>query len=113
LIKTDIVQSFDKAQIGIEGNYFVVRHFAVGAGLEYWTAGDRISFVMGARYYPNDNFFCRFRGLIGANEVAVGAGYAHPIKEFLRIEAMGDFYVVNTEFAIRLGLAYVLKMKNK
>ena len=113
ILKTDIVRSFDKAQLGVEGNYFVVRHFAVGAGLEYWTAGDRISFAMGARYYFNDNLFVRFRGLIGANEAAIGVGYSHPIKEFLRVEAMGDFYAVNTEFAIRAGVAYVIKMKNQ
>src|SRR5688572_32592240 len=49
LIKTDISRVFNKAQFGIEGHYFIVRHFAVGAGAELWTTGQSSSFMMGAR----------------------------------------------------------------
>lgn len=108
IIKTDNPGVFEKAQIGLEANYFVVRHFAVGAGGEFWT-NQKSSFAMGARWYANDNIFVRFRGLIGANDAAIGAGYAKAISEYLRIEGMGDFYLADTEFGIRVGLSYVIK----
>ena len=112
LIKTDINKVFNKAQTGFEGHYFVVRHFAVGAGAEFWTTGQKSSFMMGARYYATENLFFRIRGLIGANEAAIGVGWSHPLNESFRVEAMGDFYMVNTEFALRVGAAYVIKLKN-
>lgn len=108
IIKTDNPGVFEKAQVGFEGNYFVVRHFAVGIGAEIWTER-RSSFVMGARWYANDNWFVRFRGLIGANEAAIGAGYAKPLTQYLRLEGMGDFYLDSTEFGIRIGLSYVIR----
>jgi hypothetical protein len=112
LVKTDISKVFNKAQIGFEGHYFIVRHFAVGAGAELWTTGQRSSFMMGVRYYATENLFIRFRGLIGANEAALGVGWSHPLNESFRVEAMGDFYMVNTDFALRVGVAYIIKLKN-
>ena len=111
LVKTDNQKLFGKAQFGIEGNYFIVRHFAVGAGLEQWTAGPTTSFVMGARWYPTDKLFVRFRGLIGANDATAGVGWSQPFKNSFRLEAMGDFYFGSTEFALRIGGAFVLKAK--
>ena len=111
LIKTDISKVFNKGQTGFEGHYFVVRHFAVGAGAEFWTTGQTSSFMLGARYYATENLFFRIRGLIGANEAAVGAGWSHPLNESFRVEAMGDFYLVNTDFALRVGAAYVIKLR--
>ena len=108
LIKTDNPGVFEKAQIGIEANYFVVRHFAVGVGGEIWTE-QKDSFTLGARWYANDNVFVRFRGLIGANDAAVGAGYSKALTEYLRLEGTGDFYVDATEFGLRIGLSYVIK----
>jgi len=108
IIKTDNPGVFEKAQIGLEANYFVVRHFAVGVGGEIWT-NQRDSFTMGARWYVNDNIFVRFRGLIGDNDVAAGAGYSKALTEYLRLDAMGDFYITGTEFGIRIGLSYVIK----
>lgn len=35
LIKTDNTKLIDKAQIGLEANYFVVRNFAAGRGFEW------------------------------------------------------------------------------
>jgi hypothetical protein len=109
LIKTDNAKLLDKAQIGLEGHYFVVRQFAVGAGAELWTTGQPSSFTMGARWYPTDKFFVRFRGLIGANDAAAGVGWSHPFKDSFRIEAIGDFYFAATEVALRIGAAYVIK----
>jgi hypothetical protein len=108
LIKTDYSRFADKLQLGAEANYFVVRNFAAGAGLELWTRYPS-SFAMGMRYYPLDNFFVRFRGLIGANDVALGGGWSKPINEKWRFEAIGDFYFGQTEFGIRAGLGYVIK----
>ncbi|QLH34095.1 MAG: hypothetical protein HWD62_18370 [Cyclobacteriaceae bacterium] len=112
LIKTDYARFGDKFQFGAEANYFVVRHFAAGGGLELWTR-PQSSFTMGMRYYPLDNFFVRFRGLIGANDVALGGGWSKPLNDTWRFEAMGDFYFGQTEFGIRAGVGYVIKNKNR
>lgn len=110
LIKTNYSSFMDKAQIGLEANYFVVRHFAASGGVEFWTK-DKSSFMMGMRWYPQDHIFVRLRGLIGTNDVSLGGGWAKPINDSWRFEAMGDFYVAETEFAIRAGLAYIIKSK--
>jgi hypothetical protein len=110
LIKTDYSSFLDKGQIGLEANYFVVRHFAASGGIELWTK-QKSSFMMGMRWYPHDHVFIRMRGLIGANEVAIGGGWAKPINDNWRFEAMGDFFVTDTEFAIRAGVSYVIKSK--
>src|SRR3954471_1266947 len=107
LIKTDINKAFDKVQVGLEVNYFLQRKFAVGAGGEFWTRGAN-SFVLGARYYPTENIFVRMRGLIGANDLAIGAGYSKPIHKYWRLEAMGDIYLAHPNFAIRGGVSYVI-----
>jgi hypothetical protein len=106
LIKTDLYKGFDKAQVGFEANYFVVRHFAVGAGAEWWT-GRRNSFVMGMRWYADDKIFLRFRGLIGANDASLGAGWSQPIHENWRLEAIGDFYF-RGDFALRAGVSFII-----
>ncbi len=108
VIKTDNIKPFDKAQIGLEANYFIQRHFAVGAGAEFWTR-QKNSFVMGARWYPSENFFVRFRGLIGANDAALGAGWSKALNESWRFEAIGDFYFTDVEFAARAGVSYIIK----
>ena len=53
LVKPIIKKLFNKMQLGIEGNYFIVRHFSVGAGLEHWTQFSTTSFVMGGTLVPN------------------------------------------------------------
>jgi len=108
LIKTDTTGVFEKAQMGLEANYFVVRHFSVGLGGEIWT-DQKSSFMMGARWYANDNVFLRFRGFIGANDAAIGGGYSKALTEYLRLEGMGDFFISSTEFGVRIGLSYVIK----
>src|SRR5882672_9582563 len=107
VIKTDNIQVFDKAQVGLEVNYFVVRHFAVGGGAELWT-NQRNSFVMGMRWYADENIFLRLRGLIGANDVSLGVGWSKPIATSWRLEVMGDFYFQG-DFGLRTGLAYVIR----
>lgn len=108
LVKTDNNKLFEKGQFGFEADYFVVRHFAVGIGAEVWTA-QRTSFAMGARWYANDNIFFRFRGLIGVNDAVAGIGWSKPIGNFLRFEALGDFYLGDLDFGLRGGLSYVIR----
>ncbi len=107
LVKTDYNEAFGKAQIGFEANYFVVRHFSVGAGVDIWSK-QKDSFIMGMRWYANDNIFVRFRGLIGANDAAIGAGYSKAINKDWRVDGMGDFYVDAGEFGLRLGVSYII-----
>jgi hypothetical protein len=108
LIKTDIKSAFNKAQLGFEANYFVVRHFAVGGGAEIWTNNQKNSFMMGMRWYANSHVFMRFRGLIGANDASLGLGYAKPLNNNVLFESMGDFYFKGN-FGLRFGLGFILK----
>lgn len=109
LLKTDIRSLLSKAQVGFEGHYFVERHFAVGVGTELWANSQKSSFMMGARWYADDHFFLRFRGLIGVNDASFGVGYAKPIDKNFRAEGMGDYYFGGAAFAFRIGVSYVLK----
>lgn len=109
LLKTDNRALLKKAQIGLEANYFVVRHFSVGVGGEIWTTGQKSSFVMGARWYANDKVFLRFRGLIGTNDASLGLGFAHPLTKDVRLEGLGDYYFGGGAFALRMGIGYILR----
>lgn len=111
LIKTDNDGFFNKAQLGTEVNYFLARKFTGTAGIDVWT-GDKVSFVIGGRLYPAEHFFARVRGLIGVNDLSMGAGWSKPITENLRFEAIGDFYF-KLDFSVRVGVAYVIRRKNK
>lgn len=108
VIKTDNNGVFNKSQIGLEANYFIIRHFAVGAGAEIW-AKQKDSFVMGMRWYFNDHVFTRFRALVGANDASLGLGYAYPLKPKIRLEAMGDYYFSGKALGIRGGISFILK----
>lgn len=109
LFKTDNTGAFEKTQVGFEANYFVIRKFSVAAGAEIWTRSEE-SFAFGFRWYMIDNVFLRCRGLIGENDFSIGAGGAIPLKQNLRLEIVGDFYFEG-EFALRTGLAYILRSK--
>ncbi|MGD1893391.1 MAG: hypothetical protein ACFB15_22720 [Cyclobacteriaceae bacterium] len=60
----DPVEVVGKAQFGAELNYFLIRQLALTAGVEYWTAQNRLSVIPGMRLYPIDPVFIRFRPLI-------------------------------------------------
>lgn len=109
LIKTDNDGFAEKLQLGLEGNYFITRRFTATGGLEFWT-GDQVSLVVGTRWFPSDEAFVRLRGLIGTNDLSVGAGWTKPLNESLKFEAIGDFYF-SVDFAIRAGLVYVIRRK--
>ncbi|MFZ6009999.1 MAG: hypothetical protein ACOYXT_06585 [Bacteroidota bacterium] len=109
LIKTDNDNFFDKAQIGTEVNYFLTRRFTATGGLEVWT-NDDASLVVGGRWYFMDDAFARIRGLVGANDLSIGAGWAKPFNANgnWRFEAIGDFYF-RGDIAIRAGIAYLIR----
>lgn len=107
LMKTDHAKVFDKAQFGIEGNYIINKDFTATAGFDVWTA-DEFSFIAGARWYPSEEAFLRLRGYVGQNDLSFGAGWAKPINEDFRFEAIGDFYF-SIDFAIRVGVVYIIR----
>lgn len=109
LIKSDYDVFFNKVQIGLEANYFIHDKFSTSAGIEIWSR-EALSGVVGFRYYPDENVFLRMRGLLGANDLSIGGGFAKPLSEYIRMEALTDFYFEGS-FSIRLGFAYILTKK--
>jgi hypothetical protein len=103
LIKSDNDGFFKKIQLGMEANYYFSRKFSLTAGFEWWT-DDLVSVVVGGRFSPIDEAFVRVRGLPG-KDISIGAGFAKPLANNFRIEAMGDLYF-NGHIAIRGGIAY-------
>jgi hypothetical protein len=107
LMKTDNDNIAGKAQIGVEGNYFLTRNFTATGGIEIWTA-DEVSFVTGIRWFPVEEAFIRFRGLIGENDLSLGGGWMKPLDANWKFEAIGDFYFKG-EFSIRAGFVYLIR----
>lgn len=113
LIKTNNSGYFERAQAGLEFNYYISRQFTATAGGEYWSEEkNEFSAVLGARWYPITEAFLRFRGLIGANELSLGGGWAKPLDKNWKFEALGDFYF-SGDIAIRAGVIYVFRRKEK
>jgi hypothetical protein len=111
LAKTDTDGLLKKAQIGTEINYFLHRKFTVSGGIDVWTGSDdKVSFIIGGRWFPTDDFFVRARGLVGQNDISIGGGWTQPVGENFKFEAIGDFYFKG-EFAIRVGINYVFRQK--
>jgi hypothetical protein len=108
LIKSNQNGYFGRVQGGIEANYYLSKKFSGTTGAEYWSERNEFSFVVGGRWFPVPEAFVRFRGLIGANDFSLGGGWAKPLKENWRFEAMGDIYG-RGHIAIRAGIAYVFK----
>ena len=108
LIKSGNDGYFEKVQTSAELNYFITRKFTATGGIEWWTSNNQVSLVMGSRWYPIPDAFVRVRGLIGANDVAVGGGWAKPLNVSWKFEAMGDVYF-RGNIAIRAGLVYIIR----
>lgn len=107
LFKTDFDQIADKTQIGLEVNYFLIRNFALTGGYEMWSQGGN-SLVLGARFYPINPIYLRFRGLIKDNsDLSLGAGYVRSLSRNWKIDMGGDYFFNDGELAIRLGFAYL------
>jgi hypothetical protein len=111
LIKSDQDGYFKRALGGVEVNYFFSRKFTGTGGMEYWTEGNEVSFVVGGRWFPVPEAFIRLRGLVGANDISIGGGWAKPLNENWRFEAIGDIYVEG-HIAIRAGVAYVFRRRS-
>jgi hypothetical protein len=109
LIKSNNDGYFEGVQIGFEGNYFFSKKFAGTTGIEIWNR-EGLSGVIGGRWYPSQDAYIRVRGLLGANDLSIGGGFAKPIGELIRIEAMTDFYF-DGNFTIRAGFAFLVKKK--
>lgn len=110
--KTDNRDPFEfvgKAQFSAEANYFLIRQLALTAGVEYWTAPNRLSVIPGMRLYPIDPVFIRLRPLISSEvDYAFGVGYARRITDEWRIEVMSDYYFERGNAALRVGVGYRL-----
>ena len=109
LIKSDNDGFFEKIQGGLEGSYYFSRKVAATGGVEWWTGSDEIFAVLGARFCPIDEAFIRARGLWG-KDFSIGGGFAKPLSDQIRIEAMADFYTQG-HIAIRAGISYGIGSK--
>jgi hypothetical protein len=110
LIKSDNSGYFEKLQGSVEANYFVSRKFSATGGIEFWTDGLEASVVIGGRWCPIPEAFVRLRGLIDTNDISIGGGWAKPLKNNWRFEAIGDIYTEG-HIAIRAGFAYIIRIK--
>lgn len=110
LIKTNNTAYFQRFQFGAEGNYFLHKKFSATGGIEYWTTNTELSLTTGARWYPIEDAFIRVRGLLGANDFAIGGGWSMPVKATnFRFEALSDFYFAG-HIAIRAGFTYTFPL---
>lgn len=111
LYKTDNRDPFrfvNKAQFSAEVNYFLIRQLSLTVGLEAWT-NQGVFFLPGARFYPVDPFFLRFRPLVGKEvDYALGFGYGRQITGPWRLEVMTDYYFEDSNLALRVGVGYKL-----
>jgi hypothetical protein len=108
LIKSSNDGYFEKVQASAELNYFISRKFTATGGIEWWTSNNQVSLIIGTRWYPISDAFLRLRGLVGANELSVGGGWAKPLNVNMKFEAMGDVYF-RGDIAIRAGLVYLFR----
>jgi hypothetical protein len=108
LIRSDHDGYFEKVQVSASVDYFFSDKFTANAGAEYWSRNNKPSLVLGTRWYPIPDAFIRLRGLIGVNHVSIGGGWAKPLTENLKFEAIGDIYT-NGYIAIRAGLVCIIK----
>lgn len=98
----------NKAQFGLEFNYFLLTQLSFTAGAEIYTGGGS-SFIPGARFYPIEPVFLRFRPMIGRNiDYSFGVGYGRKVTDFWRVEVMTDYYFEHSDLAIRFGVGYTL-----
>ncbi len=109
LIKSDNDGFFEKGQVGVEGNYYFSQKFSITTGAEWWTR-DKVSLALGARWFPIDDAYVRVRGLVGEQDISVGAGWAKPLQDNFRLEAMADLYF-SGHIAIRAGIGYLIRRK--
>jgi hypothetical protein len=111
LLKTEFFQenNFPAIQLGLEAAYYVTSSVALTGGLEIWDKPDLFGGSLGVRFYPVNPIFLRFRGILAEDsDFSLGLGYALPLNKKWRLETMTDYYAVNKDFALRLGIGYRL-----
>ena len=107
LLTTPFFENVPKYIFGVEGNYFMANAFALTGGLEF--VEKDLGASLGFRYYPINPLILRFRGILSAHrEAALGMGYAIALNRKWRVETMADYFAVNSDFAIRLGISVSL-----
>ena len=103
------VRFVNKAQFSAEVNYFLINQLSLTVGIEAWT-DQGVFFMPGARFYPVDPFFLRFRPLIGKEvDYSLGFGYGRQLTGPWRLEVMTDYYFENSNLALRVGVGYKLR----
>ncbi|MEQ8546855.1 MAG: hypothetical protein RIC03_03040 [Cyclobacteriaceae bacterium] len=103
VLSTPFFENVPKYRLGAEINYFMQSSFALTGGLELIEKD--LGASAGVRYYPINPVFLRMRGILSENtELALGMGYAIKLNKNMRVETMADYFAVNNDFAIRLGL---------
>jgi len=107
VIKTDIDGFAEKSQVAVTGNYFFAPKFSGTVGLEFWSARQTF-LVLGARFYPVDPIFIKFRGLIADHgDVTLGMGYRRGLGGNFQFEGGMDYFFNSNHLGIRCGLAYL------
>lgn len=107
ILKTEFFpNSFPDVQLGVEAAYFITGSVAMTGGIEIWDKpANQLGGSLGVRYYPVNPVFLRMRGILAQDsDFAIGLGYAIPISDKWRFETMADYYAVNSDFALRLGV---------
>ncbi len=109
LARTDAPGVIRRYQIGTEINYFHWYFLSFSGGYEF--NYDRPNQVtLGARAYPFESLFARFRGLIGKeSDVAFGLGYTYNATYRLRFEGMVDYYAISNAAGLRAGISFLIK----
>lgn len=107
ILKTPFFKPFPSVQVGLELAYFLTSSVAFTGGFEAWQKPEQFGGSLGLRFYPVNPVFMRMRGIISSDsDFSLGLGYAIPINRDWRVEIMSDYYIVNEDFAIRLGMGY-------
>lgn len=106
ILKTDFFNEFPNLNLGFEVNYFAARSIALTGGVEMWNKPDMpFGVALGARWYPINPLFFRLRGILSDNsDFDIGLGYTFGLSDKWYLEVISDYYVVNSDFALRMGL---------
>lgn len=106
VLKTPFFEGFPNLNLGLELNYFAARSIALTGGIETWNKPDMpFGVALGARWYPINPLFFRLRGILSNNsDFDIGLGYTFGLSKKWYLEVISDYYVVNSDFALRMGL---------
>ncbi|WP_375584383.1 hypothetical protein [Cyclobacterium xiamenense] len=108
LIRTDLDQVLERAQFGLEVNYFYLHQLSFSGGYEHNL--DRPNHMtIGMRWYPIEPVFLRARALVGNQaDLGVGMGYTYNLTYRFRLETMADYYVQGNALGARIAIAVLL-----